>query len=58
MNQCSAERAGVAGCYNPIGWVIKAADKKMFACGTHLNRVCLQMLQTGVEYMTISILDC
>ena len=51
---CDAENAGLAGCHSYAFWVIKASDKKLHACGTHLNRVAKQMLATGVHYMTIS----
>lgn len=57
MNKCSDRSAGPEGCNSPVFWIIKAADKRMASCGRHLNRVCLQMLETGVEYMTVGILE-
>lgn len=53
--QCSAERAGLDGCQAPVSWVIKAADARMLSCGKHLNKVCLQMIRTGAEFMTVTI---
>lgn len=55
MMQCSAENAGLAGCQAPVQWVIKAVDRKLYACGRHLNRVCLQMARIGVAYMTLAL---
>ena len=53
--QCHAENAGLDGCQSPVSWVVKAASARMFACGRHLNKVCLQMIRTGAEFMTVTI---
>jgi len=55
--QCSAGKAGPGGCQAPVTWVVKAASMRRYACGRHLNRVCLALLSTGVAYMTVSIED-
>jgi hypothetical protein len=41
-------------CRYQVYWLIKAADKRMYACGKHIHMVCQQMLRTGVEYMTVT----
>lgn len=53
-HQCSADRAGIGGCQARPEWTVKAADVILYACGRHLNRVCLKMRLTGAEYMTVS----
>jgi hypothetical protein len=53
--RCDAEHAGLDGCQAPVCWVIRAASATLGACGRHLNKVCLQMTRTGVQYMTVSI---
>lgn len=55
--RCSAYHAGPSGCQAPVSWVIKAASTKLYACGRHLHRVCLQMIATGATYMTVTIED-
>lgn len=44
-------------CNNGVTWIIKAADKRMASCGIHFNKVCLQMLETGAECMTVWVSD-
>src|SRR6266487_1228754 len=54
---CDAEKAGLSGCPHSVSWVLKGADKKMHSCGTHLNRVALQMVKLGLEFMTLQLED-
>jgi hypothetical protein len=49
--KCSSSSTG--RCKHIVMWRVKAANNVMFACGTHLNNVCAQMLETGVDYMTL-----
>jgi hypothetical protein len=57
MLRCSAERAGLDGCQAPVSWVLRGADQKRYSCGRHVNRVLLQMVRLGLEYVTVSISD-
>lgn len=51
---CSASLAGLSGCRAPVTWVITAARFRRFACGRHLNRVCAELLVTGVRHMSLA----
>lgn len=55
MNKCSANEINVAKCNATVSWVVKAADKKLLSCGIHLNKICMEMVKYGAEYMQVSI---
>lgn len=55
--KCCADKAGLDGCQSPVLWVIRAASFTLYACGRHLNQVCLSLVNRGLEFMTLSIYE-